>query len=218
MTATEPHIAEPKRKRPLQGLTWGWVELLLALLTLLLMQSPFRPPADREFGISVLAAFAGSIVAVYMHRGGFAEALPRDLTGPWYYDGIACVLFALIGINLPHNFGEKTSCLCVASFAVAGICLTIMVWKFFRVRQQFTLRTLMLVALGVATVCGAWVYLPIVPLFVFLAIPALKWAKFGPPSLRRAKDGPKNLKSQIPDSKSQISDPKSAIQNPKSKI
>jgi len=181
----------------LHGLTWGWIELLLALLVLLLLFARFRLSIDSEYGMSLLAALAGSIVALFVCRHGSAQFLPRDPSGPWYYHGIAGILFAIIGINSPHNLSENTSYLCVSSFAIAGLCFATMVWKFIRVRQQFTLRTLMLAALGIAILCGVSVYIPMVPLVVFLAVPALKWARFGPPSLRRGNDGPKNLKSEI---------------------
>ncbi len=86
-------------------------------------------------------------------------------------------------------------------FAVASGFFVIMVWKFVKARQQFTLRTLLLVTAGVAVLCSAAQYISLAPLLIFLAIPAAEWAWPQPRSpffIRRQRkpppyDGPDDL-------------------------
>jgi hypothetical protein len=210
MTATEPQTAEPKSKRPWYRRTSVWFELVFGLLVLtgfLFACMKFRWLIDNEQGRTGLAAWAGLIVALFVYRHRPVQPLS------WYCHGILGVYLVVLGITLSRDrYGNQAPYLWVLFYVSAGLCFAITALNFFEAHQQFTLRTLMLVTLGVAVLCSVSRYVPIATL-IFLGLPAFAWTMpgRGPPPLRRGKDGLKDLKSEI-------SDPESQIQNPQSKI
>ena len=218
MTTTGPQTAGPARKCPWYRLPLVWNEAVAILLIVLWLSDPMRWPIRSERHRCYAALLAGLFTAFLVRQHRRPQVVPHGSTSPWYHDGIVGVLLLLMGIDFSHDLAGELSYSCVGVFAIAALFLASMARKFFTARQQFTLRTLMLVTLGVAILCSVSFYVPIVPLLIFLAIPALEWARFGPPSLGHDNVGPKHLKSEISDPESQISDPKPEIQNPKSKI
>ncbi len=216
MTATEPQTAGPKGKRPSRDRSSVWIVLAFSLLAVagyFWVFGDFPRFISSAFGICVLAAFAASLAAliVFPHRP--AEILLGDEISPWYCDGIWGVFWVAMGIAMigVATVRHSSPLSWAGYFVFAGACLATMLLKFFRARQQFTLRTLMLVTLGVAILCSTSRYVPIVDLLVFLILPAWVWARLWPPPPGRGSDSPKNLKSEISDRKSEIQDPRSKI-------
>ncbi len=215
MTATEPQTAEPKSKRLWHHRASVWLELVLGVLALagfLWFCVEHRSLFNNYEGRCELAELAGLIAVPFAFQHRPVQPLP-----PWCFPGILGVFTLALATT---TRGPSSSMFLVVFFVFAGVFFAGAVWDFFKARQQFTIRTLMLVTLGVAILCSVSFYVPIVPLLFFLTIPTAAYAmpRRGPTALCRGKDGPNNLKSEISDPKPEISDPKPAIQNPKSKI
>jgi hypothetical protein len=153
---------------------------LLLVLAILL-------PWDSQWVILIL--FATQLVVGFLRPARTAHAGASRPTAPWYYFGIlgALAIPCAIAFGLDRA-GKPLYCFRVTFFGFSSVCFAVMVWKFVRVRQQFTLRTLMLAVFVEAILCsvsryvGRYASIPF--LLLFLLIPALALATHGPPTLR----------------------------------
>jgi hypothetical protein len=158
-----------------------WALVLLAIMFANDYGSIFRQAfIENQFGMGILAMLAGHLVGCVLRK---CRPIRIRHTAPqlWYRLGIVGIYFLALAVCMTHNPAGKP--FAVVMTVVAGVCFIVMVWGFFKVRQQFTLRTLFLVTTGFAVLCSAAHYIPIAPLVVFLAVIAGDWLK---PALPKA--------------------------------
>jgi hypothetical protein len=152
-----------------------WALVLLAIMFANDHGSIFRQAfIENQFGMGILAMLAGSLVACVLGKCRPLQ-IRHNASTLWYRSGIAGVYFLAFAVCMTHNPSGKPVAVIVA--VVAGVCFIVMVWGFFKARQQFTLRTLFLVTTGFAVLCSAAHYIPIAPLVVFLAAIAMQWVR-----------------------------------------
>ena len=171
MTATEPQTAAPESRRWRYRRNWGWMESVLALALFWLVW-----PVGVRDGLPVWGVF---LIPLLVRR---ANACSRRRVTPWYFDGIAAVFFFGDGAIL-HHLGSLVARIdSVFAFGAAAMLCGTMVWRFFRAWQQYTLRTLMLVTLGVAMLCSAshyWGIMLLLGVLMAFSIAAMYGVIFG---------------------------------------
>jgi hypothetical protein len=121
---------------------------------------------------------------------------PPNTPSTWYFHASQFAYFLAIAVFLaPLAFclgaadGYFVLWL-VVCLACSGICIVKMVRTFFEARQQFTIRTLLIVTFAVALLCSIAHYISLVPIAVLLVLllapPANEWPMRRAARVRRA--------------------------------
>ncbi len=130
---------------------------------------------DVELFWTAIATTAGSLIAlvVYFFYGGSRRPIwIRSRSPKW------CVVASGAVGSTAFAYGmhlERFSFL-LLFVAVPAVLFGKAIWLFFKERQQFTLRSLLFLTLGIAALCSLS-YVPIAPVIVVVALPMSVWLR-----------------------------------------